>query len=120
MARTLKHRELNNTRISSSYGSWIYCDGCHQTIGYLCYVTYDYFQLSYTCKCGNCGSAYLDFDDTATAKASNQLLITVKNRLCCPKDNSPLITILTKNLADYQYDIVCKACHSRYQGQQGR
>lgn len=41
MARVVKGKELINTRLAANYGGWIYCDGCQENIGYLCYSTYD-------------------------------------------------------------------------------
>ena len=42
------------------------------------------------------------------------LLITIKNRLCCPKDNEPLITILEKKVTTYELKITCNSCESIY------
>ncbi len=114
MSRILKHNELHKTKIACNYGGWMYCNGCNKTIGYLCYVTYDSFKFDYKCKCGNCGSVTFDFDDTESAETCDNQLTTIKNRLCCPEDNSPLVTILTKNFDEYKCEIVCKACHSKY------
>ncbi|MDF2633055.1 MAG: hypothetical protein K0Q85_1651 [Caproiciproducens sp.] len=119
MARTLKHKELNNTRLANTYGGWIYCEGCNKTIGYLCYVTYDLFRFDYKCKCGSCGRAYLAFEDESIAQTSDKPLATVKNRLCCPTDESPLVTVLVKNLKAYKYEVVCKACNTKFQEEQG-
>lgn len=118
MARALKEKELTNTRLANHYGGWVYCEGCNKTIGYLCYVTYNRFALEYTCKCGNCGSVRLAFEDECTAKIGDAPLMIIKNRLCCPEDASPLVTILSKNLAGYQCQVVCKACHTKYEEEQ--
>lgn len=116
MARIPEYKKLINTRLANTYGGWIYCDGCNKTIGYLCYVTYDFFRLVYQCKCGNCGSVHLVFSGENTDQiSSEQSLITIKNRLCCPEDKSPLVTILEKNLDSYKYEINCKACNTKYQ-----
>lgn len=119
MSRTLENKELVNTRLANNYGGWIYCEGCNKTIGYLCYVTYDLFTFNYKCKCGSTGSAYLAFENGFDAQPSNQPLIMVKNRLCCPADESPLVTILAKNLNAYKYEIVCKSCSTKYQEEKG-
>ena len=37
-----------------------------------------------------------------------------RNRLCCPKDNEPLITILDKKVHSYEMKITCKFCESIY------
>lgn len=118
MARTPIYKELKNTRLANAYGGWIYCEGCNKTIGYLCYITYDLFKLVYQCKCGNRGSADIAFEND-TARTDEQPLVTIKNRLCCPADKSPLVTILSKNLDAYKYEITCKACDTKYQEEQG-
>lgn len=119
MARTPKHKNLKNTRLANAYGGWFYCEGCNETIGYLCYVTYDLFRLDYRCKCGNHGSVDIGFENYHMAQAGVQPLVTIKNRLCCPVDQSPLVTILAQNLDDYNYEIVCKACNTEYGKEQG-
>lgn len=120
MARKLSVRELVNTRLANNYGGWIYCEGCNQTIGYLCYVTYDRFDLHYHCNCGNHGVARLAFDDEQPASSTEQRMVVIKNRFCCPADNSPLVTVLAKNLLSYQCEIVCKACSTTYREEQTR
>lgn len=45
MARILKEKELVNTRLATNYGGWMYCDKCGENIGYLCYSTYDNYNL---------------------------------------------------------------------------
>lgn len=116
MARTPIFKELINTRLANTYGGWIYCEGCNKTIGYLCYVTYEFFRLDYQCQCGNCGSVLLVFErESAEQTSSEQSLITIKNRLCCPQDKSPLVTILEKKLDVYKLEVSCKACNTKYQ-----
>lgn len=114
MARTLKTKELTNTRLAANYGGWMYCDACNENIGYLCYSTYDRLKLNYQCNCGNCGSAVLDFDDSKDGNEENAELIIIKNRFCCPKDQEPFITILDKKVKSYQMEITCKSCGSIY------
>lgn len=115
MARTLKHKDLVNTRLATNYGGWMYCTNCNKNIGYLCYVTYDSLNLQYECNCGSHGSAILDFEDSKTGLARNDDLVTIKNRFCCPKDQSALITMLSKNVKHYEFEITCKACGNLYQ-----
>lgn len=57
------------------------------------------------------------FADDSAADSNVDKLITIKNRLCCPSDKSPLFTILDKNLESYQYKVRCKACGTRYTGE---
>lgn len=114
MARILKNKELLNTRLATNYGGWMYCDKCNENIGYLCYSTYDRLELKYKCNCGSQGSALLDFEDSKTGKNCNDELVNIKNRLCCPKDSEPLITILEKKVASYEMKITCKSCGNIY------
>lgn len=115
MARVLKSKELVNTRLATNYGGWMYCDKCDENIGYLCYSTYDRLELKYKCNCGSNGSLLLDFEDSKVGKECNDELVTIKNRLCCPQDSEPLITILDKKVASYEMKVTCKSCESIYQ-----
>lgn len=114
MARVLKNKELTNTRLATNYGGWMYCDKCGENIGYLCYQTYDRLELKYQCNCGSHGSAVLDFEDSKDGKESDESLVVIRNRLCCPEDNEPLITILDKKVASYEMKITCKTCGNVY------
>ena len=114
MARILKNKELKNTRLATNYGGWMYCDKCNENIGYLCYSTYDKIELEYECNCGSNGKAHIEFEDSKIGQKTNDELIIIKNRFCCPKDNEPLITILDKKLNKYNMKITCKACEHIY------
>lgn len=114
MARVLKNKELVNTRLATNYGGWMYCDKCNENIGYLCYSTYDRLEFTYKCNCGSAGSAILDFADSKMGKDCNDELAVIKNRLCCPKDSEPLITVLDKKLSEYKMKITCKSCGNIY------
>lgn len=114
MARILKNKELTNLRLATNYGGWMYCTSCNQNIGYLCYVTYDSLKFTFTCNCGSRGSAFIDFEDTQKNIVANESLIEIKNRLSCPFDESPLITVLSKKLQMYELEISCKDCHKLY------
>ncbi len=114
MARILKNKELLNTRLATNYGGWMYCNKCNENIGYLCYSTYDRLELKYKCNCGSDGKILLDFEDSKTGKECKDELITIKNRLCCPRENDPLITILDKKVTNYEMKITCKSCQSIY------
>ena len=103
-----------NTRLATSYGGWVYCDKCNENIGYLCYSTYDKLELRYKCNCGSEGRALLDFEDSKMGKKCDDELILIKNRLCCPSDNEPLITILDKKVSSYNLNITCKSCENIY------
>ncbi|HEX3077590.1 MAG TPA: hypothetical protein VHQ24_12070 [Lachnospiraceae bacterium] len=114
MSRVPSKKELVNTRLASGYGSWMYCNSCNSNIGYLCYVTYDDFQFEYTCKCGSHGSIHINFIERDDATESQEKLITIKNRLCCPNDNSPLFTVLAQKLDYYKYAVQCAECNMTY------
>ncbi|MBU9736630.1 hypothetical protein [Diplocloster agilis] len=114
MARVPRIKKLESTRLASTYGGWIYCGECGQSIGYLCYVTYDHFRFAYKCKCGSRGSIRIDFEQENQNIYSDKKLITIKNRLCCPEDQSPLFTVLEKNLDSYNYEIECVKCKTKY------
>lgn len=115
MARTLKEKELVNTRLATNYGGWMYCDKCNENIGYLCYATYDQLELSFICNCGSSGSVSIEFEDSQSGTECKDELITIKNRYCCPSDNSPLITILDKKVSKYEMKITCKSCGKIYE-----
>ena len=114
MAQKLIAKELVNTRLANNYGGWIYCDVCSQTLGYLCYVTYNNVKLEYKCNCGNRGSLHLAVKDTENTIISSKKLVVIKNRLCCPEDHLPLITVLKQKLDFFSYQIVCKECNQEF------
>ena len=113
MARIVRKKELKNSKMLKEYASWIYCDKCNNTIAYLCYVTYDLFDFNYECNCGNVGNIYIDFKEDISKK-SNEKLKIIKNRMCCPNDTSPLMSIINKNIINYQYEIVCNYCNTKF------
>lgn len=119
MARIVKQKELFNTRLAANYGGWTYCTECGENIGYLCYATYDRVDFEYECSCGSKGHVTIDFVDSAEGNMCDDKLITVKNRLCCPKDQSPLITVLSKKLKSYSLAITCKECGSVFKMEDG-
>ena len=114
MSRKPVIKELENTKLASTYGGWIYCDQCGENIGYLCYVTYDNFKFEYTCNCGESGSIHIAFHDVKEPYRFEDNLAELKNRLCCPIDESPLLTILEKKLVSYTCEIDCVSCKTRY------
>ena len=100
-----------NSRLLKEYASWIYCTNCNKTVAYLCYVTYDQFSFRYNC---NCGYVHIEFEHDDEIIISDNSLCLTKNRLCCPNDNSPLFTIVEKNLKNYKYDILCRECNTKF------
>ncbi|MFT3983178.1 MAG: hypothetical protein QM697_04695 [Lachnospiraceae bacterium] len=110
MARIVKTKKLVNARLLKEYASWIYCTSCEKTVAYLCYITYDKFDFQFTCNCGCHGSVSIDFGDLDSTQASSQSLMDISNRMCCPNDKSPLITLVEKNLQSYNCRISCLKC----------
>lgn len=110
------YKELINSRLLKNYGSWMYCDECNNTIGYLCYTTYMYFKFDFTCNCGSKGRLVLGEKLNNDLNTDVDNLIIKKNRLCCSADESPLFSIVTKNLINYEFEIVCKKCNRVYNG----
>ncbi|MDP4094057.1 MAG: hypothetical protein Q8920_11930 [Bacillota bacterium] len=108
------HKQLINARILKNYGSWMYCNKCNSVIGYLCYTTYEYFMFSFTCNCGEHGSIELGSKESLGINASHTLLLK-NGRLCCPFDQSPLFSIVGRNLKEYDYKVVCKKCINSFE-----
>lgn len=77
-------KEIKNGRLLKNNGSWMYCDRCNKTIGYLCYSTYQSFEFNFSCKCGNQGTFSLRYQTEENPISSNLRLKSIKNRLCCP------------------------------------
>jgi hypothetical protein len=108
-------KEIQNGRILKNNGSWMYCDKCHKTVGYLCYSTYQDFQFDFVCKCGNKGSFILRYQTENELTKTNDELKMIKNRLCCINDDSPLFTIVDKNIEKVKYKVTCKKCSTTYE-----
>lgn len=118
MSRMPITKQLINTKLLHEYGGWIYCSGCDKPIGNLCYVTYDRFQFNYKCKCGGSGSVSLSFAEEHSASECREPLLLIKNRWCCPCDQSPLFSVVAKNLSSYHFEVVCRECKSKFVGEQ--
>ena len=108
-------KEIQNGRILKNNGSWMYCDKCDKTVGYLCYSTYQDFQFEFVCKCGNKGSFSLRYQTENELTKANDELKMIKNRLCCLNDDSPLFTIVDKNIEQVIYKVTCKKCSTTYE-----
>ncbi|MHC5227930.1 hypothetical protein ACYSNW_06570 [Enterococcus sp. LJL99] len=102
IARKYNNNVLKNTRMLKDYASSIYCEGCQETIGYLCYVSYYKINFTYLCHCGNEGELMIEFNELEEEKSSQKSLVLIKNRLSCPIDQTPLITLLDKKLQTYE------------------
>jgi hypothetical protein len=111
--KTELYKNLINTRLHKSNGGWIYCSSCSSTVGYLCYSTYSYFKFDYTCNCGENGSAEIG-DKECLGETTLKDLSLRKGRLCCPDDDSPLFTIVNKNIMKCSYAVVCKSCSQTF------
>ena len=106
-------KRIVNGRLLKNYGSWMYCDCCNNTVGYLCYTTYQYFYFSFNCNCGNKGSFELGEKPTSGIGFDEKILLK-KNRLCCAIDQAPLFSIVDKNLNSYTYEVICNKCLNSY------
>ena len=111
-------QNIKNGRLLKKNGSWMYCNKCNKTVGYLCYTTYLEFKFDFTCNCGNEGSFHLLYPTESDTQQSTSDLKLVKNRLCCPVDDSPLFTIVGKNIKLADYFITCKACLNKFTNNQ--
>lgn len=109
------NKKLHNAHLLKNYGSWIYCDSCYRTVGYLCYSNYYYYKLVFICDCGNNGVIELEDEEKQESNKSDKDLIVIKNRLCCPNDNSPLFSIVGKNVKSYSWELICNKCNSYFQ-----
>jgi len=108
------NKKLKNSRMLKNTGSWLYCDKCNKTVGYLCYTTYQSFKYNFECKCGNLGSFALSYDTDNNIEKSIKELKLKKNRLCCPNDEAPLFTIVEKNIKNYSYEVCCNKCYNKF------
>lgn len=106
-----------NGRLLKKNGSWMYCNKCNNTVGYLCYTTYQYYKFKFTCTCGNVGIFELGERVVSTQEGEKKALLLHKNRLCCPNDDSPLFSVVGKNLRRYDYEVICKKCISCYKSE---
>lgn len=107
-------KEIQNGRILKNNGSWMYCDKCNKTVAYLCYTTYQSFEFDFVCNCGNKGSFKLSYKSKENPTKSNKDLKLIKNRLCCAEDDSPLFTVVNKNIKHMKYQVTCKGCLTEY------
>ena len=107
-------KQIKNGRLLKNNGSWMYCNGCNKTVGYLCYTTYQYIRFEFDCNCGEQGFFELYYEINNQPKEASENLKEIKNRLCCSNDESPLFTIVEKNLKSYSYTVVCKKCQTQY------
>ncbi len=111
-------KTLINSKLLKNYASWMYCEKCNNTVGYLCYTTYNSFKFEFECKCGNKGVVKISLEERNDTYESDVPLNIVKNRFCCPKDDSPLFSVVYKNVKNYRYSLTCRNCNSIYRGSQ--
>ena len=108
--------KAENAHFLKGHASWLYCDDCNKTIGYLCFVTYDYFRFEFTCACGHKGWVENSFKEMdVESLPTGALQLSPKNkRYCCSKDGSALFSPVPKNLKSYKAAVVCKECGTVY------
>ncbi len=107
--RTLIEREIENGRMLKNNGSWMYCDKCNNTVGYLCYSTYHNFELKTKCTCGTANVFKLVYTEVKSELYSQELKL-IKNRYCCNHDDSPLFSLVHKNIEEFKCKITCNEC----------
>ena len=95
-------------------GSWIYCTECNKTIAYLCYTTYQNFSFDFNCECGAEGYVQLEYPTEEPIEESDQKLMRISNRLCCPNDASPLVTIVERRLEGFNFSVTCNKCFKTF------
>lgn len=109
-------KEITNGHMLKNTGSWLYCDECNKTVGYLCYSTYQKINFEFRCKCGNAGSFSLEYHSIEPVEKLDTLLKVIKNRLCCPNDNAPFFSFVKKHLNNCKYSVTCNKCNTNYNG----
>jgi len=119
MARKPIEKKLVNTRLLKEYASWVYCGACNATVAYLCYVTYNRFEFTYTCRCGSSGHVYIAFTHEPPIGMHEDSMKIIKNRLCCRKDDSPLASVVERNLLSYKLSVICASCNAEYHTREG-
>ncbi|TCO69000.1 hypothetical protein [Marinisporobacter balticus] len=112
-SKKLLYREIENGRMLKNNGSWMYCNQCDNTIGYLCYSTYQTFEFKSKCSCGNVAKFKLGYFEDEYKNSCKDLKL-VKNRYCCPHDDSPLFSVVNKNIESYYCKVVCNECNTSY------
>lgn len=106
-------KTIVNGRLLKNYGSWMYCNACNSTVGYLCYSSYCYFYFSFTCNCGNQGSFELGIKPESVINNGKDLLLN-KHRFCCAIDQARLFSVVDKHIKAYQCEVVCNNCLNIY------
>lgn len=116
MPQEKPHVTAHNAHYLKGHASWLYCDACNKTVAYLCYVTYRYFRFTFTCSCGSEGCVENSYGDIDLAGLSTGTLAQspANKRFCCENDDSALFSPVTKNLASYKAEVICKQCNTRY------
>jgi hypothetical protein len=115
-SKKIIEKSLINSKLLKNYASWMYCNKCNNTVGYLCYTTYKFFEYEFECKCGNQGVVKISLEEINEPHKSDDTLQLFKNRFCCPKDDSPLFSVVDKNVNNYRYSLICRNCNSIYRG----
>lgn len=71
-------------------------------------------KLVYECNCGFKGALFIDFEDSKPGEVCEQDLVVIRNRFCCPADESPFLTMLSKNVKNFEFEATCNACGKIY------
>lgn len=116
--KRVKEKDLIKSKLLKEYASWIYCGECNNTVGYLCYTTYTLFKYEFECKCGNKGVVKISLEESNDTYESYVPLKLVKHRFRCPNDDSPLFSVVDRNVNYYRYSLICRECNSFFKGSQ--
>jgi hypothetical protein len=118
-ARNIERRNTNS-RLLKNYGSWLYCTSCNKTVAYICYTTYQWVRISFQCSCGSEGNLELKEAGAIIAEQirhdCDHKLIMKNNRYCCPVDEEPLFSVVTKQVTMFEYEVSCLKCKISYRG----
>lgn len=109
---------LTNSRLLKNYGSWLYCTSCNKTVAYLCYTTYKSINFKYACKCGSAGGIAL-FEDGCECRNDQNIekkMILKENRFCCSNDESPIFSVVARQISSYEYIVTCLECNETFKG----
>jgi 5-methylcytosine-specific restriction endonuclease McrA len=111
-------KTTTNSRLLKNYGSWLYCSNCNKTVAYICYSTYQWINISFSCSCGSKGNLELkEAELEIQGQPENGYeLILKNNRYCCPRDESPLFSVVTKQIDSLEYEVSCLECKRLFGG----
>jgi hypothetical protein len=118
MATRNIEKKTTNSRLLKNYGSWLYCANCNKTVAYVCYSTYQRINISFSCSCGSKGDLELkeaELEIQGQPENGHELILK-NNRYCCPHDESPLFSVVARQIDSLEYEVSCLECKRLYIG----